>query len=193
MSKKALVIITVIILIIVIPTGLFITRMNTYGISEIYYKEFTLTEDIVFDDPQVIELIGEPVTLEAGTQGVIVDAIDDGGDTRGYEYISAHYSIGGKGLCSVVISIDPEAETRAHVITDSNVTDILLIINISKIESGQTIIPEYLQTRENYHTRARNEWIKGTVITVTVAAALVAAACLTYKRMNKRTASPDEL
>ena len=193
MSKKALVIITVIILIIVIPTGLFITRMNMYGISEIYYKEFTLTEDIVFDDPQVIELIGEPVTLEAGTQGVIVDAIDYGGDTRGYEYISAHYSIGGKGLCSVVISIDPEAETRAHVITDSNVTDILLIINISKIESGQTIIPEYLQTRENYHTRVRNEWIKGTAITVTVAAALVAATCLTYKRRNKRTTSQDEL
>ena len=193
MSKKALVIITVIILIIVIPTGMFITRMNTYGISEIYYKKFTLTEDIVFDDPQVIELIGEPITLEAGTQGVIVDAIDDGGDTRGYEYISARYDIGGKGLCSVVISIDSETETSAHVITDSNVTDILLVINISKIESGQTIIPEYLQTRENYHTRVRNEWIKGTAITVTVAAALVAATCLTYKRRNKRTTSQDEL
>lgn len=193
MSKKALVIITVIILIIVIPTGMFITRMNTYGISEIYYKKFTLTEDIVFDDPQVIELIGEPEILEAGTQGVIVDAIDYVGDTRGYEYISARYDIGGKGLCSVVISIDPETETSAHVITDSNVTDILLVINISKIESGQTIIPEYLQTRENYHTRVRNEWIKGTVITVTVAAALVAAACLTYKCMNKRSAGQDEL
>ena len=193
MSKKALVIITVIILIIVIPTGLFITRMNTYGISEIYYKEFTLTEDIVFDDPQVIELIGEPVTLEAGMQGVIVDAIDYGGDTKGHEYINTRCGIGDGGLYSIVISIDPEAESHAQINKDSNTTYILLVINISKIESGQTIIPEYLQTRENYHTRVRNEWIKGSAITVTVAVALVAAACLTYKRMHKRTASQDEL
>ena len=193
MSKKALVIITVIILIIVIPTGLFITRMNTYGISEIYYKEFTLTEDIVFDDPQVIELIGEPVTLEAGMQGVIVDAIDYGGDTKGHEFINTRCGIGDGGLYSIVISIDPEAETHAQIIKNSNATYILLVINISKIESGQTIIPEYLQTRENYHTRVRNEWIKGAAITVTIAAALVAAACFTYKRTNKRAASQDEL
>lgn len=191
--RRLLFIVIIFLLIIIIPGGIFVTKMNTDGISEIYYKEITLTEDIVLDDQQFIEFYGNPITLAAGMKGQIVDVVDCNGDTKGYEYINTRFNMSDGFIISVAISIDPEAETTVIKTFDSNVTDILVVFSINKVESYQNILSEYLQTRENYHKRVRNEWIKGTVITITVAAAAVAAACFVNKRIHKiRNSCQDE-
>lgn len=183
--KRVLIIVTVIMLIICIFASMFITYLCTEGVSEMYYEEITLKEDVVFDDQQFIELYGKSVTLTAGMKGHAVDVIDSNGDTKSYEYINAHFCSTEGIEISVAISIDPEADTTILNISDSNITDIWAVFSISKIESYQTVLSDYQQTRERFHSRIRNTWITGTAITTVIVGILVCLLFLESKKLKR--------
>ena len=188
--RRVLITVIAISLIVCIPLSVFIIQLYTDGISEMYYTEITLAEDIVFDDPQFVEFYGKPVTLTAGMKGHAVDAIDKYGDTKGYEYISAHFLIeDGPGL-SVAISIDPEAETTMMRDTNYEVVIDTVVFSISKIESDQTVLSGYLQTRERFHARVRTAWITGIAIAGAIVGILVGILFFMCRR-TKTIKKPD--
>lgn len=188
--RRVLITVIVISLILCIPVSLFITLQYTDGISEMYYREITLAEDIVIDDPEFIEFYGKPLTLTAGMKGHTVDAIDNYGDTKGYEYINAHFLIDDGYGISIAISIDPEADTMMMRDSNYEVEVDTVVFSISKIESYQTVLSEYFQTRERFHARVRNAWVAGIAIAGAFVGILVGILFFMCKR-TKTIKIPD--
>ena len=104
----------------------------------------------------------------SGTQGKIWDKIDYWGDSLGYDYIDASFVLENGSTIYIPVSINPvEDEIRKPS------------IGINKIASFQTILSEYAQSRERYHSRVKISYIVG--IIVGAAASLTLALILSFK------------
>ena len=146
--------------------GIFGAYCRERDIVEVYYKEVTVTEDIVFDDdatvPDDVVSAGDDairkscgaVKIPAGTTGTIRDLVNSRGDEVGTDRIRADFRLDDGTIIMAVIPADPDADIFSSG----------YVIDVNKIESGQAILSEYKQTRETYKTRVRNTWVLGTLI-----------------------------
>ena len=149
--------------------GMFGSRLyEKYWVYEVYKKEITLAENITLDNEDYIMQNGEPLVLLSGTQGKMWDKIDYWGDSLGYDYIDASFVLENGSTIYIPVSINPvEDEIRKPS------------IGINKIASFQTILSEYAQSRERYHSRVKISYIVG--IIVGAAASLTLALILSFK------------
>lgn len=147
----------ILLLLLSIPLGIFLTNQYIYfsHFSEKYEKKITLAEDIILDDELTVFLYGNPVILNKGDKGYIHDEINSVlGDEAGEAYIDARFSIGDGDSITVFISTDIESDNPPSA----------PVVDIDSIESSQTILNEYKQSRERYYTKVRNTQILGTAI-----------------------------
>lgn len=149
--------------------GMFGSRLyEKYWVYEVYKKEITLAENITLDNEDYIMPNGEPLVLPSGTQGKMWDKIDYWGDSLGYDYIDASFVLENGSTIYIPVSINPvEDEIRKPS------------IGINNIASFQTILSEYAQSRERYHSRVKISYIVG--IIVGAAASLTLALILSFK------------
>ena len=176
-NYKFLGILIVIFVLLGIPLGLFMTKQYIYfsNIRESYDREITLAEDIILDDELTVFLYGNPVILNKGDKGYIHDEINSVlGDEAGEAYIDARFSIGDGDSITVFISTDIESDNPPSA----------PVVDIDSIESSQTIINEYKQSRERYYTKVRNTQILGTALVVVIILVISAVVFLICKKTN---------
>ena len=174
MKNTCLIVLAVLLVILSIPLGILISKQYVYFsyISESYDREITLAEEIVLDDELTLFFHDNPVVLKKGDKGHIHDEVNSQlGDEVGEAYINARFSTNDGDYISVSISTDIESD-------DSPAGT---VIDINKLESSQTILEEYKQSRERYHTKVRNSQITVTAIFVAIAVVIAAIVLMASK------------
>ena len=182
-NYKFLGILVVIFVLLGMPLGIMITKQYIYfsDISEKYEREFTLAEDFVVHAGFSVAsdgywyVLNDPVVLNEGRIGHICDEVNSvKGDEAGEEYINAKFDLDNGDYIEVCISTDIKSDNRLSV----------PVIDINSIESSQTILNEYKQSRERYHTKAKNMQIVGTAIVVVLLLAISAVVLLLGKKLR---------
>ena len=199
-KKTALAIACAVMVLISIPFGWILALYEIrFNIAELYEKEITFAEDIVLADEY-----GEPVIISKGTTGTISDWVTYWGDSAGYEYMCSRFTLPDSGQVTLYIAIDPEyldskPDGPIYQISDVNNPSSMIrdhtnassvppvVIDISMIESYQTIREEYLNTREKYASEVRNCKILYTAISFIAAAVLSLVLLLICKKTQKES------
>lgn len=172
-----------ILVIIGILIGIFGSKLyEKYWVFEVYKKEITIAEEITFDDEEFIKRNGEPLVMVSGTHGKMWDKIDYWGDSLGYDYIDASFVLENGSTIYVPVSINPEAEEMWKP-----------SININKITSFQSILSEYAQSRERYHSRVRISNVVGIIVGAVVSLALAIYLSYKYTKLTKGNNSVSAL
>lgn len=175
---------TIISVILAILLGIVISNCCLLFVFESYDKEISMAEELVFDDQRIIELYGEPIILSKGMKGRIVDIIDCHGDTMGYENINVHFVVGDGKPVSAVISFDRAIDSTVLVLNEG-IIDVRPIFDISKIESSQTILLEYKNSRERYLKTTQTIRVIGTTVSLVVAMGLSVIYTKKYRYLVK--------
>lgn len=180
MERKSLVVL-ILMVAACVAAGVLGAYSHERNIVEVLYRDVTVTEDIVFDDDETVKKYGGAVTIPAGMTGTIRNMVNSRGDAAGEGRIRAEFKLDDGTFIMAAIPADPDADTGSY----------RFVIDVNKIESGQTILSEYRQTRETCKTRVRNTWILG-ILTGIVAAILLTAFFVILNRQmlkhNKSTA-----
>lgn len=180
-NKKA-----IILLIVMAVSAFFVVffggRLHELSISETCNREIVLSKDVVFNQSETTELYGDSVILPAGTTGVIADSIDYSGDTKGYDLINVHLARVDEQSYDVAISFDQVTDTKMN-------EDRTLIFDISYIESAETILSEYKNSREKYYTRIRNARLCGAVVGLSFSVLLFAVFYGLFRKQIKNEKS----
>lgn len=177
-GNKILVITTILMFILVTAYGVIKTSEKSKQVYEKYQKEITVKEKIVLDDQSVVNQYGKPIILEAGTTGEIYDLIEPYGEKSGYRHIKATFHLDEGGMFSVILRYEPESGKESSIPE----------IDINKINDSQKITSEFTQIYETYHQEVKQTIIKGSVISVFIALAVVAFIWLIRFLMRKDNA-----
>lgn len=156
MKKDTIVVLIICIALVAIsvPIGLFMGNSYEHFISETYFKEFTLVNDVVFDEPEIVDFYGGPLTFPAGTKGSISESVSGGVEIKGYEYINIHiHSENGTGV-DAAISIDPDSEKGIYTL-EGDIYGVVVVFSLKDIEDSQTILAEYEELHERYYSRVK--------------------------------------
>ena len=174
---------------------------NAKSITEGYKTGITLKETVVLDNERIIAQYGEPVTLEAGTEGEISDVIDQYTEKHEYKHIRASFPLDEGEKISVVLGYEMESGKDTDIIVDTydariNILDdekdqgntfevAIPVININKINDSQKIASEFLKAREKYYQAVKQTRIKGSVLGAIAALAMVAGVWLVKHIVRK--------
>ena len=174
---------------------------NAKTITEGYKTGIMLKETVVLDNERIIAQYGEPVTLEAGTQGEISDVIDQYTEKHEYKHIRASFHLDEGEKISVILGYEMESGKDTDIIVDTydariNILDdekdqgntfevATPVININKINDSQKIASEFLQAREKYYQAVKQTRIKGSVLGAIAALAMVAGVWLVKHIVRK--------
>ncbi len=150
----AVLIICIILVVISVPIGLYMGKFSEHWISETYFKNFTLTKDVVFDEPEIIEFYGGPVKFPAGTRGSVSESISGGIDVKGNEYINVHIMAESGTAVDAAISADPNAEKSIYTL-DGDIYGVVAVFAQNDIEDHETILAEYEELHERYYSRVK--------------------------------------
>lgn len=167
---------------------------NAKSITEGYKTGITLKETVVLDNERIIAQYGEPVVLEAGTEGEISDVIDQYAEKHEYKHIRASFPLGEGEKISVILGYEMDSGKDTDIIVDTydariNILDdkkdqgntfevATPVININKINDSQKIASEFLQTREKYYQAVKQTKVKGSVLGAIAALAMAAVVWL---------------
>ena len=152
--KKYVILFALLIPVLIVTDFVVINHINDY-VFERYEKEVLLTEDIVFDDELTVTLFGRPIMLNKGMSGMIVDQVDHNGDDGGEKYMHVQFNLYDGRVFSSLIE------------TTKDVDDSLeKTIKIDQIESGETIVSEYKETRNRYYEKIKRNNTIGIVIVI---------------------------
>lgn len=207
MSKKAsniwLLITTILMFLLVAAYGLNKAYRKTKGITEGYKTRITLKETVVFDDQDIVDQYGGPVTLEAGTAGEIYEILDWYIVKHQYKHIQASFPTDA-GRLNVILGYEMEdgADTDANVEIYNASINVLdeekeqgktfqvatPVININKINDSQKIVSGFKQMYERYYQRVNQTWIKGGIIGAICAFVMVSAVWLIKLLVRKEKA-----
>lgn len=189
-QNKWLILTTILMFFLVTAYGVIGSWQNAKSITEGYKTGITLKETVVLDNERIIAQYGEPVTLEAGTEGEISDVIDQYTEKHEYKHIRASFPLDEGEKISVILGYEMESGKDTDIIVDTydariNILDdekdqgntfevATPVININKINDSQKIASEFLQTREKYYQAVKQTRIKGSVLGAIAALAMVA-------------------
>lgn len=170
----AVLIICISLVAISVPVGMFMGNSFERFISETYFKEFTLANDVVFDEPEIVDFYGGPLKYPAGMKGSIVESISGGVEVKGHEYINIHIrSENGTGA-DAAISIDPDSEKGAYALK-GDIYGVVAVFSLNDIEDSETILTEYKELHERYYSRAKTARTVSLVTSVAVSLILSVA------------------
>ena len=181
----AVLIICIILVAISVPIGLYMGNYSEHWISETYFKDFTLANDVVFDEPEIVELYGGPIMFPAGTKGRISESIADGIEVKGYEFINVHITADSDTAVDAAISVDPDAEKSIYII-DGNIRGVVAVFSPNDIEDHETILAEYKAMHEKYYSRAKASRTASIVASVAVSLVLSCVICLVNANRIKK-------
>ena len=174
-QNKWLILTTILMFLLVTAYGVIKSVEKSKQVYGKYQKEITVKEKIVIDDQSIVNQYGKPIILEAGTAGEIYDLIEPYGEKSGYRHIKASFPLDEGGIFSAILQYEPESGK------DSSIP----VIDINKINDSQKITSEFIQIYETYHQEVKQTIIKGSVIAVLIALALVAVIWTIRRFMHK--------
>lgn len=177
-GNKILVITTILMFLLITAYGVIKSVEKSKQIYGKYQKEISVKERIVIDDQDVINQYGKPIILEAGTTGEIYDLIESSGEKLGYRHIKATFHLDEGGMFSVILRYEPESGKESSVPE----------IDINKINDSQKITSEFIQIYETYHQEVKQTIIKGSIIAVVIALALLSFIWIIRSFMHKDNA-----
>lgn len=163
-------------------------RQYEKGIVENYYRKIEIAEEMIFDEPEIIEEYGEPIEILVGTRGTITDSIAYSGDLNGYDYIDATLSLDNGKYIRVAISFDYgiQKEIRpASEILSHPTEKYIIVFDISKIKLSQSVMEEYKLSRERYYSRVQKVRVISVVTCVVLYAIIGGTFCLVSKSKAK--------
>lgn len=200
-QNKWLILTTILMFFLVTAYGVIGSWQNAKSITEGYKTGITLKETVVLDNERIIAQYGEPVTLEAGTEGEISDVIDQYTEKHEYKHIRASFPLDEGEKISVVLGYEMESGKDTDIIVDTydariNILDdekdqgntfevAIPVININKINDSQKIASEFLKAREKYYQAVKQTRIKGSVLGAIAALAMVAGVWLVKHIVRK--------
>ena len=184
MKNKLLIISTILLFVTVSFYGIIRSVNNAKRIFESFQADITIKETVVLDNQDVLKDYGEPVILEKGMTGKILDSCELNWEIRGYEHIHAQFAIKKGTIIEVILEFEPE-ENEAAEKTYGNETEECFIqentiasspnrIRIDKIENYQELISEFKQIRDDYYQKVKQTIVSGSVFAVIIAIVLVA-------------------
>jgi len=200
-QNKWLILTTILMFLLVTAYGVIGSWQNAKSITEGYKTGITLKETVVLDNERIIAQYGEPVTLEAGTEGEISDVIDQYTEKHEYKHIRASFPLDEGEKISVIWGYEMESGKDTDIIVDTydariNILDdekdqgnsfevATPVININKINDSQKLASEFLQAREKYYQAVKQTRIKGSVLGAIAALAMVAGVWLVKHIVRK--------
>lgn len=170
----AVLIICIILVAISVPIGLYMGKFSEHWISETYFKDFKLANDVVFDEPEIVEFYGGPIRFPAGTRGSVSESITGGIDVKGNEYINVHIMAESGTVVEAAISADPNAEKSIYTL-DGDIYGVVAVFSLNDIEDFETILTEYKELHERYYSRAKTARTVSFVTSVAVSLILSVA------------------
>lgn len=185
---KKIVYISVIIVVIFSLIGFCVGNYCSTWIVEYCKYDAVTAEEMVFDEPEIIEQYGRKLVIKEGTRCRVYDAIAYTGDLNGYEYIDADLILGNSRSIKVAISFEHGPEKAVYPATDifpHSLDDYIIVFDVGKLESSQVVLDEYKQTYKSYYSRVNGAKIKGISIGAGIALAISAIVILGYFKQNK--------
>lgn len=186
---------TVLMFFLVAVYGFNKAALKAKGVTEGYKANITLKETVVLDDQRIINQYGEPVTLEAGTVGEILEIVDWYTEKHEFEHIRASFSVDEGNEISVILGYEMEREADTGIFVDAYnaifisqsknekarnniINSEIPVININKINDSQKITSEFKEMYARYHQRVKQTLDKGSIIGAVYAFVIVAAVWL---------------
>ena len=180
-SKKATTVATVIMLIISIPFGVMVSLKYSYPkVYEVFEAQVTLSENVTFDDELTVFIHGFPITLYKGMTGNIRDMASSNGDDSGEAFIHVSFELDNGDSFDALIPAYDSAEGASGP-----------VIKLNELESPQSTLEGYLQSRKNYHSEIRFSLISGAVLSFVVIC--IIAAVLKLISLNSLHENVQEL
>lgn len=207
--SKLLLGITILMLMVIISYGIIYSINKSKFIIEYYKTDITLVEDVVFDEPHLINEYGAPIKLNRGAQGVIDYYIDWRVKEQDYERIRAKFFLENSDEFVVYLMPKQEAESNGYYILQSldasiekydgsviqvvpgTIDVVIPIIDFDRIEEAQTIISDHNKIVETYNQEVTQTIISGSIVAALIAVILVFALWLIYyfvRNVNVRKA-----
>lgn len=145
------------------PIGLLIGNcFITYNISDSYFNEFYLADNVVFNESEIVDFYGEPLFFSVGEKGYIVETIDIG-KRNNSESINAHMTSSNGKVVNCAITYDLNVEKTIEV-SNTGPYSVLVVFGPNKIESYDAVINEYAQACDAYNSRVNKTRIYSIVI-----------------------------
>ena len=190
MSKKKILSIFVVVLACLLCSALVlvISRLYEKGISENCYEKFEIEEQMLFDEPEIIEQYGEPIEIAVGTRGTIADSIAASRDLNGYEYIDASLLLDNGKHIKVALTFDQESKKEvfpASEILPHSTEKYIIVFDINKVKSSQSVLEKYIQSRERYYSRVKNSRTAAVIISLAISIAICGTCCVVSVRKSK--------
>lgn len=154
---------------------------SSHWIAEQYYREIVFADDIVFDEQEAVAFYGNTVLISAGSRGVILEAVDYYGDTKGYELINVRMHSANDQYVEVALDISTDAVKRV----EGNV----LITGIDSVESSEKILAEYEQIHDKINKRVISVRVIGTTIGFAISVVISAALLVISLKHSKKSST----
>lgn len=173
-KKILLVVLIILFLIESIPFGLICSKVYVkYGLFQIYRKEITLANEVIFDDQKTIDKYGEPVVLQSGINGYISDKVDYWGDERGYDFIDASLTLNNGDIFDIAIALNA-----------GSLYPLAPTIDISNFEDANIIQMEYKLSRESYFSKVNSANELGLILGAVISLILSFLVCLIIRLVS---------
>ena len=187
-EMKKIIIISTIIVAFCSLLGFCVGNYCSTWIVEYCKKDTVIAEEMVFDEPEIIEQYGGKLVIKEGTRCRVYDAIAYTRDLNGYEYIDADLILGNSRSIKVAISFEHGSEKTVYPATEifpHSTDDYIIVFDVGKLESSQEVLEKYKQTYKRYNSRVNGARIIGIAIGAGIAMAISAIVILGYYKQNK--------
>lgn len=175
-------------MVIITFIGLIISNQYVrYQFSEVFTKEFTLAENVVFDESEVVDFYGDKLEFSVGSTGKIVEHISNREAIKGNHYINVHITADNSQIAEAAISTD--SVEKKIIVYDSDYYGVAVVFEPKNIDSYQTIMDDYFLAVNRYESDVRLVHITTVVICFIVSIILSVCICMIYKKKNKITES----
>lgn len=179
-KNKKLIELLMLMVVISVICGVFSTKNYDFNhLFEVFECDVTLVEDIVFDDEVTLAYYDNPVSLNAGTKGKVNDTVTCFIDDYGTDYMRVSFLLSDGQEFVTAISVYPESERNTEPLTKAK------IIDISQIESPDSVVEKYTQSREKFRSRKKNIDIIGPVVTFVASVVFAAIILLVDYKLRK--------
>lgn len=188
MRGKPIIVLVLSILIVIasFPIGLLVGNcFIAYNISDSYFDEFYLSDDVVFDEPEIVGFYGEALVFNAGDKGYIVETVDvDKRIKNGYVNVHMTSSNGKAADCAIIN--DTTVEKTIEVSNTGNY-NVLVVFGPNKIESYDTVFNEYAQACDAYSLCVNKTRVYSIIICVCISILVIGVIdFLTIKSRRKK-------
>ena len=184
-NRMTIFVITILIILIIFSAvlGNVISDHICGFITELYEGEFVISEDMVFDEPEIIGQYRREIVIKKGDKGKIKDWMTYPYDLKGYEYIEA--TVAG---AKVAISFDHGEEIAIYRATEINYhahDDYIIVFDADKIEVPESVIEGYKQRHKKFTSRITKAKVTSISICVGIALVISVIVLLAYHHQNK--------